>query len=541
MENNIKDIVEKDSNEIYRLARNDFETFACLISTALYGRKKIHKYEKLLCRSLQYCANIFEEDLKISEQNPFKKIFRRLAKRIFKKLIVNIPPRHFKTFYCSIAFPCWLMARKKRIKVAIISSVQQLRLKCTRETRQILYSNAFKQIFPDIKIVANSETRIILSNGSLRFPGTPNVPPTGEGYDLIIFDDFLGQGDLNTADQERKIEMVHQMLTREDKKGSGVVVVVEQRLHINDLTAFLSEFWNSVGAPFYHIIIPLLATKDQEIRLDDFSFERKKGDLLNSERVNRDAIKEISPYIFETQYQQNPIPFSGKVFKQDCLIEMKIEDFPSSFENIYISADTSYGINDPSGIIICGYLRDRDSYFNGKYNNCLFLLDAIEEKLDLHMLSQKIITLALSYYQKYQVQTKVFIEKASSGFAVEETLKRTIKKLGLGIQIKISLIPPKSLGEKQDSNPKIARAMNAVEFMKDSFIIPNNKEYSVSLKKALFSFPNAKHDDLVDAISQLFNRIGEFSYYNTKRIEARFKNYENENYNLLLERAEGES
>jgi hypothetical protein len=107
------------------------------------------------------------------------------------------------------------------------------------------------------------------------------------------------------------------LLSRLDDKRTGAIVVVMQRVHIDDLTGFLlsqSDEWDVLSLPavaYFDEIIPLSA---------EHTYRRQSGEALSPEREPLhvlDALKlQIGSDAFSAQYQQAPAPPGDAMVKR---------------------------------------------------------------------------------------------------------------------------------------------------------------------------------------------------------------------------------
>jgi hypothetical protein len=71
----------------------------------------------------------------------------RVANCERKRLVVNMPPRHFKTFMGSICLPAWILAHNPSAKIILLTYGQELAGKNAYAIRGILRSEWFRQAF----------------------------------------------------------------------------------------------------------------------------------------------------------------------------------------------------------------------------------------------------------------------------------------------------------------------------------------------------------------------------------------------------------
>ena len=114
---------------------------------------------------------------------------------------------------------------------------------------------------------------------------------TGRGGNLLILDDPISAQD---AHSERARESLKQwyantLLSRLDNKAEDAIIVVTQRLHVDDLVGHLLEQgdWTVLN-------LPAIAEIEQVVPLGpDRYHHRKVGELLHPEREPRSALEEL--------------------------------------------------------------------------------------------------------------------------------------------------------------------------------------------------------------------------------------------------------
>src|SRR5712692_3996043 len=103
---------------------------------------------------------------------------------------------------------------------------------------------------------------------------------TGRGGNILILDDLLKPED---AFSETKRSAVNQwfdgtLYSRLDDKRTGVIILIMQRLHLEDLAGHVlqQEHWE-------HLDLPAIAEVDQEIPIGpNETHSRKVGELLHA-------------------------------------------------------------------------------------------------------------------------------------------------------------------------------------------------------------------------------------------------------------------
>jgi len=100
-----------------------------------------------------------------------------------------------------------------------------------------------------------------------------------------------------------------------DNKAEGVIILIMQRLHVDDLIGHVIE-----QEPWTQINLPAIAEVPQRVQIGPDRFiERKPGDLLHPERESRETLartkERLGTYSFSAQYQQSPVPLGGAMIQ----------------------------------------------------------------------------------------------------------------------------------------------------------------------------------------------------------------------------------
>jgi hypothetical protein len=111
------------------------------------------------------------------------------------------------------------------------------------------------------------------------------------------------------------------------------IVVVMQRVHVDDLTGFLlaqSDEWDVLS-------LPAIAGCDETILLSaQRTYRRKSGEALSLEREPLDVLDAIKLQIgsdaFSAQYQQAPAPPGGAMVKRDWIV--RYSELPPASERL---------------------------------------------------------------------------------------------------------------------------------------------------------------------------------------------------------------
>jgi phage terminase large subunit-like protein len=230
----------------------------------------------------------------------------KVARGITRRLVVNLPPRHLKTFASSVCLSAFILGRDPSAKVLIITYGENLAVDIAHNIREILRTKWFRAAFATrLAADRNRTTDFATTEGG----GVYAVPiygqVTGYGADYIIIDDPL---EIRDANNLARIEAVNDRFEdtirhRFDRPSKGTIVIVAHRLHENDLCGHVAgdDEWTRV-------VLPFEATRSHVFDLGNGrSWRRTRGELLRPDEFtekDRERIRKLRN--FHTLYQQDP-------------------------------------------------------------------------------------------------------------------------------------------------------------------------------------------------------------------------------------------
>jgi predicted phage terminase large subunit-like protein len=403
----------------------------------------------------------------------------RVRRGEIKRLIINMPPRSLKSIMASVAFPAFILGLDPTRRIICASYSGELAKKHSNDFRAVLDSRWYRSAFPGTRVgpFKNNETEIELTARGFRLAASVGGTLTGRGGDIIIIDDPLKPDD---AFSETKRTGANQwftntLLSRLDDKRTGAIVVVMQRVHMDDMTGFLteqSEEWEVLNLP---------AIADHDCTVPCWEGEphlRKAGDVL-SEREPLyilDALKmTIGSDAFSAQYQQMPVPPGGAMIKRHWIVRYK--ELPPASERILVmqSWDTANKGGPQNDWSVCTtWLLAR--------KNRWYLIDVWRDRVDYPTLKSMVESQA-----KQHKAQRVVIEDAGAGTMLVQELRSRVPGI-IGI---------KPLGDKASR-----MAVASAKFEAGQVLLPERASWLADLESELFAFPGGKHDDQCDSISQ---------------------------------------
>ncbi len=195
---------------------------------------------------------------------------------------------------------------------------------------------------------------------------------------------------LSEVSRERVIEWYRSTLvTRPDDKQAARVMVVMQRIHVDDLVGYLLDS----DAGFEVLSLPAVAQSTTTYDLGGGrTHTREKGDLLHPAHepaeVLRDIKKNMGSMLFSAQYQQAPEPAGGKIIKRKMLRYYSALERLQT-DRIVLSWDIALSEKEAADYSACVVLLNRGDLY--------YVLEVIRGKFPFDQLKDKIIEVKERY------------------------------------------------------------------------------------------------------------------------------------------------
>lgn len=401
-----------------------------------------------------------------------------------KRLIVNLPPRTLKSHAASVAFTAWLLGHDPTIQILCASYGQDLADKHARDTRTLIASDIYRRLFP-ATVLSESKLAVndfMTTRQGFRMATSVGGVVTGRGADVIILDDILKPEDALSETRRKAANEWYfsTLLSRLNSKEHGVIIIVMQRLHQEDLVGEVTD-----REPWDVLSLPALAIDDESHSYSDFfgehSFVRKAGEALHPERDSVETYQKIresvGEYNFQSQYQQSPMSREGGIVKRNWLRFYEPEKLLAGADWILQSWDTACKIGEANDFSVCTTWKLIGMDF--------FLVDVLRERLTFPELKKR----ALDQFRRHH-PFEVIIEDQASGTALIQEIESS------GIYCVERYKPAAG------SNKEIRFAAQSIKFENGRVFLPKQALWLDDYVREITGFPGAKHDDQVDSTSQ---------------------------------------
>lgn len=403
-------------------------------------------------------------------------------------LIITMPPRYLKSICASVALPAWILGHDPMARIICASYSIELAAKHSRDCRVVMESDWYRRIFPRTRINAgkNSELEFETSERGFRLTASVGGTLTGRGGNYLIIDDSLKPADAYSEPQREKVNqwMDQTVVTRMDDKRSGVKIIVQQRLHANDLVGHLLD---KKSGNWAHLDLPAVADRPQRIQIGRNQFHaRDIGDVLHPAREPLWKLTEIKAEMgspaYSAQYQQAPMPPEGNIVDPRWLVALEYHQFPLKFDRVVQSWDTATKVNELADFSVCVTL--------GQIGNRIHIHHVLRKRLNYPDL-KRVVKQQADLFKP----DDILIEDKSSGTQLLQELRHE------GLELVRNYVP------KDDKRMRLVAQTATIE---NGFVfVPKDAPWLQDFLDELAIFPNGNHDDQVDALSQALDWIKE--------------------------------
>jgi predicted phage terminase large subunit-like protein len=394
-----------------------------------------------------------------------------------KRLMIFLPPRHGKSMCVTETFPSFFIAKNPERKVIVSSYGSDLAEQFGRRNREKIWEYGKALFNAELSDEKSSVTEWDIKGhrGGMLSVGIGGGI-TGHGADLLIIDDPIRNKESADSEvQRQKVWDEWQNTLRTRLHPGAPVIVILTRWHEDDLAGRLLNPEYGTVEPWDIVSIPALAEDDTDL------LSRTIGDPLWPEHGYDTAWAEETKVAVGSQtwaalYQQRPSPVEGAMIKRGW---WKYYDTAPQLMTLIQSWDCTFKDNDTSDYVV--------GQVWGKVGADIYLLDQVRDRMDFPTTVQAVKNMTVKWPQ---AKAKIIEDKAN-GSAVIQVLRSQIG----------GLIPVNPEGGK------VARASAVSPYIEAGNVYLPNAPWVQDFVEECASFPNGKHDDQVDAMTQALNRL----------------------------------
>lgn len=470
-------LIEEANKELAKRSYRDY------VEYVHHGHYTHFRHTELICETLQRIAD--GEQLSV---------------------LIEMPPRHGKSMTVTETFPSYYIGRNPDKRVIAAAYSDGLATKFGRLNRNKF--NEFSYIFGERLSESNSATKdwgVEDKRGGMIATGIGGSI-TGQGADLMIIDDPIKnakEAGSQTIRDNIWDEWESTLSTRLHDGAS--VIVIMTRWHEDDL---IGRLLKQSPRDWIRLRLPAIAEDADDL------LGRKEGEALcpelgYDEEWAASKKTEVGSRTWASLYQQRPTPAGGSIFKREWIKfyvrdkamhrELGLSDdvavLPVHWDKQAQSWDCTFKESDTSDFV-AGQVWGR------KQAN-YFLLDQEHKRMGFVDTMKSIRAMS----DKWPKARSKYIEDKANGTAIIEMLQDEIP----------GIIPVEPDGGKEARANAVSPLFEAGNvYLPHPLMCPWVEDFITELE----TFPNAAHDDMVDACTQALNQM----YSSSSNLLDRYKN-----------------
>lgn len=427
------------------------------------------------------------------------------------RLMVSMPPGHGKSYIVSHYFPAYYLAKNPKKNVIFSTHKQELSDSFGLKVRNLIKSEEFLRIFPDIGVSADKTAagEWMTTDGGGYHATAVGANVTGRRGDILIGDDLLSGIEAAESESARnKLWAWYgaDFYTRRKNKSTPIILI-GTRWHLSDHMGRLDQAEkDGVGEKWERVTLPALA-------IDNDILGREPGEALWPEEFPKEELEKIrrqpstTSRIWSSLYQQNPVVDSGGIIDQTWFKWWRSKD-PPKVKYVLQAWDTALTANKTSAYSASttwGVFDDDNDVPN------LILLSAWRGRVEWPILRRQVQRMARDYRDdNYNVPIKpvrgrqpdtILVEAKANG----QMLIHDLAKAGI-IATKFN---PDKFGDK------IARVRLVTDLIENGRVwLPAMgpaydalRPWAADFLEQCIQFPAADSRDWVDTMTMAFLRI----------------------------------
>ena len=406
------------------------------------------------------------------------------------RLAIAMPPQHSKSSLVTVALPVWLTIRNPKLRILVVNAEKELSKTFGIQIRQLMH-NIGPYYDMEVSNVQSSNTSLMFTKNGQLVDSTAGIKLTGisggisgRPADVVIIDDpYKGI----------EKEFTPTALNHSWRDYSSLI---EQRARTKTKMILLHTRWNSEDIQGRLLLDDYQKQKYEFIQLsaianEDDPLGRKLGEPLWPEYYDinfyLDKQKTMGERQFQAIYQQKPLDLTSnffyvnKIIWEDYSLDRYYESDCRSYDMAYTSENQALENNtDADYTAGCEAFKVSNDYYH--FQDFLY-----------SRLGERNINYIQNIARQDGLNRDILIETGTTGGAAQELFR-------LWDEDYLSQYPchqSKPWGTKADR----ATALRYAMYDGKIHIHCNDMNLKKELLSQLKSFPNGKHDDLVDAMS----------------------------------------
>lgn len=233
----------------------------------------------------------------------------RVMRREVDRLMLLMPPRHGKSELASRRYPAFCLGNYPHRQIIAASASESFATDVGRDVRNIIKDPSYQRLFPDTQLAEDSQAsgRWHTKQGGVFYAVGVGSQVLGKGADEFIIDDPFGSmADAQSEVERKRVKDWFQGSVYNRLQPNGAIIVINHRMHEDDLSGYLLEQQNNGGDRWEVIQLPAIDSSGAALWPDAYPLEALRRIQANS-----------LPRYWSALYQQDPQPDEGTFFRPD--------------------------------------------------------------------------------------------------------------------------------------------------------------------------------------------------------------------------------
>jgi predicted phage terminase large subunit-like protein len=407
------------------------------------------------------------------------------------RLLINVPPGMMKSLLTAVFWPAWEWGPRglPHHRILATSHKSDLAVRDNLKCRRLVQSQWYQSLWGNtVKLTGDQNAKTKFENTATGFRDAMAFASlTGSRGDRVIIDDPLSVDDANSkaAREAANTTFKEAVPTRLNNPMSSAIVVIMQRLHERDVSGIIL----SENMGYEHLMLPMEFEPERRCTTSiGFKDPRKKdGELLFPERFPLSTVRRdnaiLGSYAVAGQMQQRPAPREGGMFQRSWF--EVVEAVPATRKRVRrwdLASTEAHAGGDPDYTV---GLRMSES--EGIY----YIEDVIRARVGPGGVEKLIKTTAMQ--DGKAVKIRIPQDPGAAGKLAAAALIRMLS----GYDVRAE---PETGAKDVRATPVSAQAeAGNVKLLRAN--------WNSTFLDEVCMFPNAAHDDQVDAMSGAFSTL----------------------------------